>query len=153
MGGTCLAAEHAPLPPVSSPAGQLAAAGSGDGKLGYIRIATFSRQTEEKVRAALQTLKEQVSRALDQTDACHACANAWIHAMRCGCHVSNLSWQPPFPARSPPLACSPTTAILPQGAERLVLDVRNNGGGLFPAGVEVGRMLLDRGDIVLIADR
>jgi hypothetical protein len=39
-----------------------------------------------------------------------------------------------------------------QGAERLVMDVRNNGGGLFPAGVEVGRMLLDRGDIVLIAD-
>lgn len=40
-----------------------------------------------------------------------------------------------------------------QGAQRLVLDVRNNGGGLFPSGVEVGRMLLDRGDIVLIADR
>lgn len=46
------------------------------------------------------------------------------------------------------LACAPA-----QGVDRLVLDVRNNGGGLFPAGVEVGRMLLDRGDIVLIADR
>ncbi len=31
--------------------------------------------------------------------------------------------------------------------------MRNNGGGLFPAGVEVGRQLLNRGDIVLIADR
>lgn len=40
-----------------------------------------------------------------------------------------------------------------QGAERLVLDIRNNGGGLFPAGVEVARQLLNRGDIVLIADR
>ena len=40
-----------------------------------------------------------------------------------------------------------------QGAERMVLDIRNNGGGLFPAGVEVGRQLLNRGDIVLIADR
>ena len=35
---------------------------------------------------------------------------------------------------------------------RFVLDVRNNGGGLFPAGVEVARQWLARGDIVLIAD-
>ncbi|KAL4425371.1 hypothetical protein ABPG75_009387 [Micractinium tetrahymenae] len=68
-----------------------------DSKLGYIRIATFSKQTAEKVRTALTELQQG-------------------------------------------------------GAQRLVLDVRNNGGGLFPAGVEVGRMLLDRGDIVLIAD-
>lgn len=33
-----------------------------------------------------------------------------------------------------------------------MLDIRNNGGGLFPAGVNVARMLLDTGDIVLIAD-
>eukprot|EP00775_Hariotina_reticulata_P007473 gene7473-7682_t len=39
-----------------------------------------------------------------------------------------------------------------QGVAALVLDVRNNGGGLFPAGVNVARMLIDRGDIVLIAD-
>ena len=38
------------------------------------------------------------------------------------------------------------------GAERYVLDIRNNGGGLFPAGVEVARMWLPSGDIVLIAD-
>ena len=35
---------------------------------------------------------------------------------------------------------------------RFVLDIRNNGGGLFPAGVEVARQWLDAGDIVLIAD-
>ena len=35
---------------------------------------------------------------------------------------------------------------------RYVVDIRNNGGGLFPAGVDVARMWLDSGDIVLIAD-
>lgn len=30
--------------------------------------------------------------------------------------------------------------------------MRNNGGGLFPAGVDVARMWLDAGEIVLIAD-
>ena len=33
-----------------------------------------------------------------------------------------------------------------------MLDVRNNGGGFFPAGVDVAKMLLAGGDIVLIAD-
>jgi len=59
-------------------------------KLGYIRVGTFSKQTAEKVRAALNDL-------------------------RAG------------------------------GAQRLVLDMRNNGGGLFPAGVEVGRMFIPQG--------
>jgi hypothetical protein len=40
-----------------------------------------------------------------------------------------------------------------QGANnRLVLDLRNNGGGLFPAGVQLGRLLLESGEIVLISD-
>jgi carboxyl-terminal processing protease len=33
-----------------------------------------------------------------------------------------------------------------------VLDVRNNGGGVFNAGIQVARMLIDSGDLVLIAD-
>jgi C-terminal processing protease CtpA/Prc len=41
--------------------GQLAP-GSSDDKLGYVRIATFSKQTTEKVREALTTLKEEVRR-------------------------------------------------------------------------------------------
>lgn len=39
-----------------------------------------------------------------------------------------------------------------QGAGSLILDIRNNGGGLFPSGVQVARDLIDRGDVVLIAD-
>lgn len=66
-------------------------------RVGYLRVATFSSQTEAGVREALLALREQ-------------------------------------------------------GATELVLDIRNNGGGLFPAGVAVARMLLSSGDIVLIAD-
>jgi hypothetical protein len=39
-----------------------------------------------------------------------------------------------------------------EGAERYVLDLRNNGGGLFPAGVQVAKLFIRAGDIVLIAD-
>jgi len=39
-----------------------------------------------------------------------------------------------------------------QGAEAFVLDIRNNGGGLFPAGVEISKMFYDKGTIVFIAD-
>ncbi|KAL3153523.1 hypothetical protein ABBQ38_011854 [Trebouxia sp. C0009 RCD-2024] len=67
------------------------------GKLAYVRVATFNKQTTESAKAALRQLKAD-------------------------------------------------------GATRYVLDIRNNGGGLFPAGVELARMLLDSGDIVLIAD-
>jgi C-terminal peptidase prc len=65
--------------------------------VGYIRLASFNKQTTEKFRQAL------------------------------------LDLQKSHPAR-------------------MVLDFRNNGGGLFPSAVEVGRMLIDKGDIVLIAD-
>eukprot|EP00854_Cymbomonas_tetramitiformis_P001447 gene1447-2068_t len=40
-----------------------------------------------------------------------------------------------------------------EGMKVLVLDVRNNGGGLFPAGVEIARMLMRAGVIVQIADQ
>ncbi|GMH36540.1 hypothetical protein BSKO_04408 [Bryopsis sp. KO-2023] len=36
--------------------------------------------------------------------------------------------------------------------ESLLIDIRNNGGGSFPAGVTVARMLLGSGDVVWIAD-
>ncbi|EIE23663.1 photosystem Ii D1 C-terminal processing protease [Coccomyxa subellipsoidea C-169] len=82
---------------ISDGAGEAAASSSGSGKVGYIRVATFSKQTAENARNAIQKLKSE-------------------------------------------------------GADRFVLDVRNNGGGLFPAGVDVARMWLDSGEIVLIAD-
>lgn len=45
-----------------------------------------------------------------------------------------------------------TSSTASKRACRIVLDVRNNGGGFFPAGVDVAKMLLAGGDIVLIAD-
>lgn len=80
----------------AAPSAEVPAA-DGAGKIGYIRVATFSKQTPDSARAALQKLKAD-------------------------------------------------------GADRIVLDVRNNGGGFFPAGVDVAKMLLAGGDIVLIAD-
>jgi len=39
-----------------------------------------------------------------------------------------------------------------QGAKAFVMDIRNNGGGLFPSGVEISKMFLNQGTIVYIAD-
>lgn len=66
-------------------------------RVGYIRIASFSKKTAEKVREAIEDLKNK-------------------------------------------------------NVEYYVLDIRNNGGGVFAAGIEVGRMLINSGDLVLIAD-
>ncbi|KAL2621949.1 hypothetical protein R1flu_002154 [Riccia fluitans] len=38
------------------------------------------------------------------------------------------------------------------GATSFVLDIRNNSGGLFPAGVEIAKMWLDKGVIAYISD-
>merc|ERR1719181_1746823 len=43
-------------------------------------------------------------------------------------------------------------ALQGEGAARFVLDLRNNVGGSFPAGVGIGRALLNEGVIVNIAD-
>lgn len=71
--------------------------GAEGGRLGYIKVATFNKNTYAATQQALLKLKEE-------------------------------------------------------GAERYVLDLRNNGGGLFPAGVQVAKLFIRAGDIVLIAD-
>eukprot|EP00951_Prasinocladus_malaysianus_P024796 scaffold215237_cov46-Prasinocladus_malaysianus.AAC.2 len=83
--------------------------GAEGSKLGYIRIATFNKNTAEATQEALLALKRP-------------------------CHVLLVM------------------SAQREGAQRYVLDVRNNGGGLFPAGVQVARMFINAGDIVLIAD-
>jgi carboxyl-terminal processing protease len=58
------------------------------------------------------------------------------------------------------LSCSGATGAVKEaietlqesGATAFVLDIRNNSGGLFPAGIEIAKMWLDKGVIVYIAD-
>ena len=40
-----------------------------------------------------------------------------------------------------------------KGAKAFVMDIRNNGGGLFPSGVEISKMFYNQGTIVYIADQ
>ncbi|KAL0021799.1 hypothetical protein WJX77_001884 [Trebouxia sp. C0004] len=96
-----LTRERIALKPVSfqmcGPVSDVVGPAAASGKLAYVRVATFNKQTTESAKAAFRRLKAD-------------------------------------------------------GASRYILDVRNNGGGLFPAGVELARMLIESGDIVLIAD-
>eukprot|EP00850_Spirogloea_muscicola_P009579 SM000054S18065 [mRNA] locus=s54:113751:118094:- [translate_table: standard] len=66
-------------------------------KVGYIRLTTFNQNSAERVRDAIEQLREK-------------------------------------------------------GATSFVLDIRNNSGGLFPAGIEIAKMWLNSGVIVYIAD-
>jgi carboxyl-terminal processing protease len=58
-----------------------------------------------------------------------------------------------FSRQTSNLVGSALADLTASGVDRVVLDVRNNGGGDFPAAVEVARAVLPGGeDIVLIAD-
>ena len=155
------------------------ASSSGSGRVGYIRVATFSKQTAENARSAIQKLK---------SEGADRCGMKWallpftvypMHPSTASCTV--LTGTCVFlrvidqPSLKPFTGCTVLcgqTGMLLIGVcsladacswpthfcddllcvRRFVLDVRNNGGGLFPAGVDVARMWLDAGEIVLIAD-
>ncbi len=57
-----------------------------------------------------------------------------------------------FSKNTTPDVLTALTDLKKSGAQAYVLDLRNNGGGYFPSSVEVGRMLIAKGDIVLVAD-
>lgn len=58
-----------------------------------------------------------------------------------------------FSNKTPEDVRSAIEELKKKNVDRFVLDLRNNGGGVFSAGVQVGRMWINQGDIVLIADR
>jgi C-terminal peptidase prc len=57
-----------------------------------------------------------------------------------------------FSATTPAAAADAFKRLVADGAEALLLDLRANGGGSFPAGVEVAKLLIPKGVIVYIAD-
>ncbi len=57
-----------------------------------------------------------------------------------------------FSSATPSGVADALAALRSGGAEALVLDLRSNGGGSFPAGVEVAKQLIPKGVIVYIAD-
>lgn len=58
-----------------------------------------------------------------------------------------------FSRATPDAAASALTALIMGGAQRFVLDLRDNGGGVFPSAVAVARQWLPPArDVVLIAD-
>ena len=57
-----------------------------------------------------------------------------------------------FNKQTPALFKSQLSKLQDAGVGAILLDLRNNGGGSFPAGVQVAQMLVGNGDIVLIAD-
>lgn len=57
-----------------------------------------------------------------------------------------------FSSQTPDRALEAIQSLKKSGVDKFVLDLRNNGGGSFPAGVKVAQMWIPKGDIVLIAD-
>ena len=57
-----------------------------------------------------------------------------------------------FSATTPAAAADALKRLVAGGADALLLDLRANGGGSFPAGVEVAKLLIPKGVIVYIAD-
>lgn len=60
-----------------------AASSSGDGKVGYIRVATFSKQTPENTRIAIQKLKSEGADRSDPESCINSVGapeeNTWVH--------------------------------------------------------------------------
>ena len=127
----------------------------GTPRTGYLRVSTFSKQTAEGVGAALRALKVP-----SFTVPCSVCTAAdLVYNSVCrlyqyrapifkptwSVHARGLvefyttartadAWKEGCSAGLILLAC---WTLQDQGADRYILDVRNNGGGSFPAGIQV----------------
>lgn len=79
-------------------------------------------------------------------------AGAWQSVLHCGSNSGGLRASATQLA-SHNIIIPASSCVQAAGAQQYVLDIRSNGGGLFPSGVEVARMWITKGDVVLIADR
>jgi C-terminal peptidase prc len=71
----------------------------------------------------------------------------------CGDGATGYLRLPSFSRATPAAAAAALASLTAAGATRFVLDLRDNGGGVFPAAVDVARQWLPAArDIILIAD-
>lgn len=96
-------------------------------KMGVIRLTSFNAQAQKKVKEAIQALENQGE-----------------DRVACAVHGSRQLWsQSEFF-----IECDCCCA----GAERLVLDLQDNRGGLVNEGIEVARLFLDDNAVVVITE-
>ncbi len=136
----------------------------GTPRTGYLRVSTFSKQTAEGVGAALRALEVRAaaphaglqtrSSSSSQCIPWQDTESLWSeghfisHALRLRKSKHGLSrWPYGRAAALHPEHWSDWLSQV-QGADRYILDVRNNGGGSFPAGIQV--LPLAGSDITLL---
>ena len=106
------------------------------GPLGYIRVATFNGKTAEAFREALISLKVSSASSWEECVWGRVAEGGLLNRSARHGNVGRVLVEGDGAGifDTIPRTLARPLPFQKQGAERFVLDIRNNGGGLFPAG-------------------